>query len=144
MDKVLTLLEAYLKSRNAILWACADRPMSVQTSIDLLKTTATVIHKRRKDPKSWRPSELIVLGERLNINTVAIANLRSLTLQLTTMPEETIRPVMKAAHLDRKKLIIRNRNYDNWQHDELERLALVLRNWKPLHLSKKTVLHHVS
>ncbi|MBO0933221.1 hypothetical protein [Fibrella aquatilis] len=123
-------VDTYLQGRDAILRGLAGVALSVSDLEDILDVKYHKILFRRRNPASWRPKELVLLGEALRLPTDAIAGIRALVFQLSCLPDRTQSQLLKRAGLNQKKLSIRSRDHDYWQVDELQRLAVALRNWQ--------------
>jgi hypothetical protein len=130
MEHLLRLIESYLKSRMAILRTLSDRKLTPTELEALTDVSYSNLFRRRKNAAHWRSSELKTIAGILGMSAAGIVAIETLAQQIDALPQPDRYGLLKQARLGDRHLKVRLQKADNWQYEELERLATILRRWK--------------
>ncbi|MBO0933228.1 hypothetical protein [Fibrella aquatilis] len=130
MERVTHLVDTYLKSRMAILRKLDDGALSVGDLALWLNSTPYKVLLRKRNPNSWRPTELEQLATALDQSSTTIRSLRYLADHLLQLPNPVLRQLLKKTQLNRVKLRDRDADADRWRQNELMLLDSALRCYK--------------
>ena len=137
----LRLIESYLNRRSGVLWALEDRAFNQLELRHVLDAQNGLLLRRRKNPSTWRPSELEQLADALSMPSDAILDLHKLAPWLNCLPDSMRSQLFKESQFDRSKFRVRASNPDAWQYNELQRLAGTLRRWQDCHKMDTLLVH---
>ncbi|OJW75646.1 hypothetical protein [Spirosoma sp. 48-14] len=130
MNEIVQILYSYFRFRAAVLRTASLKGISHKTFVNVTGLNIERKYKRRYNPESWKPSEIHRLCIEMNLPTLAAKKIDMVAPFIMNLPLLVKQKIFKSCSLDQRKLNSRLRNADNWQLNELERIAFVLEEFQ--------------
>ncbi|KAB7727383.1 hypothetical protein F5984_22430 [Rudanella paleaurantiibacter] len=137
-EKIAQLIQSYLTLRARVLSSLQDKSLNKKELIQTVALSPVQYANRKEKVSNWTIDETISLAERLGLGSKAASDIKRLSSLLQFLPEQTSRGLLRQAGLDRKKMVLRQRNYNLWKADELHRLAMVCSMGGSMQATKRT------
>lgn len=126
MNELAKHIQSFVTLRGVILRALKGAEMSKNEIMYAADLSEMKYANRMAMPETWTVDEIESLAKYLKRSFSNGQTIRQLAAYLCCLPKEYQRKVLQNAQIDRKKLMIRRRDYNRWKPDELKRIALAL------------------
>ena len=130
MNELAKHIQSFVTLRGVILRTLQGAEISKSEIIYAADLSEMKYANRMAMPETWTVDEIESLAKYLRQTFSAGQSIRQLAPYLCALPKEYQRKVLQSAQIDRKKLLIRRRDYNRWKPDELHRIALALEQYE--------------
>lgn len=126
MRSLASRIRSYLNLRESLIRKLAASRLSKQNIMVVANLTDAMYHRRRLDPSKWTIDEIDRLSHFFGYDTSLFKSMQLLAFHLSFLTPLEQAQVFKQIRINRKKLAVRQADYNNWQLVELESLAKTL------------------
>lgn len=126
MSTLKQQISSFLYLRASILRAVAYGDLSGAEIMAIAQINPGSLTLRRQNPDLWTIDELGRLSVALRHEATTLKAIRQLASLLMLLPDSKQRQVLQRAQLTRRKLLVRQTNYNYWKVWELQRIAEAL------------------
>ncbi|WP_019991127.1 hypothetical protein [Rudanella lutea] len=126
MSTLKQQISSFLYLRASILRAIAYGDLSGAEIMAIAQINPGSLTLRRQNPDLWTIDELGRLSVALGHEATTLKAIRQLASLLMLLPDSKQRQVLQRAQLTRRKLLVRQTNYNYWKVWELQRIAEAL------------------
>ncbi|WP_020598398.1 hypothetical protein [Spirosoma panaciterrae] len=126
MNEMVQILYSYFRFRSAVLRTASLKGISHKTFVNVTGLNIERKYKRKYNPESWKPSEIHKLSIEMGLPNTVTRKIDLVAPFIMDLPFLVKQKIFKSCALDQRKLNSRLRNADNWQLNELEKIAFLL------------------